>query len=392
MAKATAMLPSVSNPPWIIIGNPGSRRVELFQAALAGLGLAPARLVAYADLLAERVHLSTIVQPGSLVRIESPGRDFGVEQMLLALGATEFDQEGQQYERLELEAVRLLVFDKGLILPLRQWYLGLRAALRLIEGQLRECSPHRLIGSPTDILTMFDKRACHARLAQAGIPVPRSIGPVENYEQLVAAMADTGIARVFIKPAHGSSAAGIIAYQTARGRSLATTTVEVVEEGSTLRLYATRRLREERDPAKIARLIGAICRQRVHVEQWVPKAGMSGRVFDLRVLVIAGQARHTVVRMSRGPMTNLHLLNERGVWCAVRERMGDVAWEQARATCEATAACFPASLHTGIDLLIAQDFRRHAVLEVNAFGDLLPGILSQGEDTYTAEIRAIVAE
>jgi hypothetical protein len=44
----------------------------------------------------------------------------------------------------------------------------------------------------------------------------------------------------------------------------------------------------------------------------MPKAGIDGRTFDLRVLVIAGRARHAVARLSRGPMTNLHLLNERG--------------------------------------------------------------------------------
>ena len=31
------------------------------------------------------------------------------------------------------------------------------------------------------------------------------------------------------------------------------------------------------------------------------------------------------------------------------------------------------------------------LLEINAFGDLLPGVLLRGEDTYTAEIRAISA-
>ena len=46
----------------------------------------------------------------------------------------------------------------------------------------------------------------------------------------------------------------------------------------------------------------------------MPKAGLAGHVFDLRVVVIAGRARHAVVRMSRGPMTNLHLLNRRGAF------------------------------------------------------------------------------
>jgi hypothetical protein len=381
---------SVSDaPPFVVVGNPGSRRVELFQAALGGLCLPPARVVAYADILSGRAHLASIVPPGAVVRIESPGKDFAVEQALLMLGADAPDAIHPCYERIERAAVERLAFDKGRILPLRQWYLGLQAALRLIEQQLTMCPPHLLMARPDDILIMFDKRACHTRLEGAGVAVPRALGPVDSYDELVTAMERAGCPRVFVKPTHGSSASGVIAYQMSRGRHLATTTVELVRVRGELRLYNSRRMRAYRDQAEIAALIDAICRQRVHVEQWVPKASIGERVFDLRVVVIGGLARHVVVRMSRGPMTNLHLLNERGVWADVLEQMGDAAWADARRTCERAMACFPASLHAGIDLLIAADYRRHAVLEVNAFGDLLPGVLWNGVDTYTAEILAV---
>ena len=385
------MWPSASDAPqFVVVGNRGSRRVELFQAALAGLGLAPARLVAYADLLCERAHLASAVPPGAVVRIESPGKDFAVEQALLALGADAPEEEGGCYERIERGALDELAFDKGRILPLRQWYLGLRSALQLIAQQLRDCPPHRLMAQPDDILVMFDKRACHARLEAAGVAVPRRLGPVNSYDELVAAMEHSRCPRVFVKPAHGSSASGVIAYQVSHGRHLATTTVELVRERGELRLYNSRRLREYREPAEVAALIDAVCRQRAHVEQWIPKASIAEHIFDLRVMMIAGRTRHVVVRMSRGPMTNLHLLNQRGIWGDVQARLGDTAWASARRTCETAMECFAASLYAGIDLLIAADYRRHAVLEVNAFGDLLPGALSDGIDTYTAEILAVL--
>jgi hypothetical protein len=71
--------------------------------------------------------------------------------------------------------------------------------------------------------------------------------------------------------------------------------------------------------------------------------------------------------------------------------MGEEAWSAALRTCERAAAVFPGSLHAGVDLLIAPDFRRHFVLEANAFGDLLPDVMSEGMDTYEAEVRAVVA-
>jgi hypothetical protein len=65
MASATAMSLSASDPPFVV-GNPGSRRVELFQAALGGWGFAPAHVVAYADILSGRAHLASAVPPGAV--------------------------------------------------------------------------------------------------------------------------------------------------------------------------------------------------------------------------------------------------------------------------------------------------------------------------------------
>ncbi|CAA9252779.1 MAG: FIG00638667: hypothetical protein [uncultured Chloroflexia bacterium] len=385
------MSPSASRPGRtgniVVVGNPDGRRVELFQAALCRLGLPPACTVAYTDLLAGRRVLPEVVREGDIVRIESPGKDWAVEQALLVAGADLVDRS--RFEHLPREAILRMPFDRGRILPSRQWYRGWCALLQTVAHQLRECPPHRLMLSPDDIAIMFDKPACHARLQAAGIAVPPSLGEVDSFHALAARMESLKWPRVFVKLAHGSSASGAVALETSRERMQAFSTVEVVESSDGLTLYNSRRLQTYRRPAEIARLIDALCRHRIHVERWLPKAGIAGRTFDLRVVVIAGQARHVVVRMSRGPMTNLHLLNARGDIDAVAARMGVDAWAAARETCEHAMACFPDSLYGGIDLLVEPGYRRHAVLEVNAFGDLLPDVVWQGQDTYMAEVNAM---
>ena len=61
-----------------------------------------------------------------------------------------------------------------------------------------------------------------------------------------------------------------------------------------------------------------------------------------------------------------------------------------RQNCARAAACFPGSLHAGVDLLIGTGWRRHMVAEVNAFGDLLPGIRdAAGRDSYAAQLHAL---
>jgi hypothetical protein len=129
----------------------------------------------------------------------------------------------------------------------------------------------------------------------------------------------------------------------------------------------------------------------LHVERWFPKAGLDGRVVDLRVVVVGGRPTHTVVRTSRTPMTNLHLGNRRGDLPALRQAAGEAAYRAALDTCVRVADCFPGSLQVGVDLMFAPGWRRHAVAEVNAFGDLLPGLLTDGRDTYAEQVRTFEA-
>ena len=107
-------------------------------------------------------------------------------------------------------------------------------------------------------------------------------------------------------------------------------------------------------------------------------------------MVIDRKACHAIARLSHQPMTNLHLLNQRRSWEYVKNRLGTEAADAALRTCERAVQCFPQSLYAGADLMFAPNFRRHAVLELNAFGDLLPGTLHAEHDTYATEILAVL--
>jgi hypothetical protein len=374
---------------FVVLGNPSSRRVSAFQASLDGLGLPPARVISYLDLIAGRIHLRDVLRAGSTLRIESPGQDFEVERALVAEGADVDDAPAcPARDRIGRDDALRRPFDRGLIFHPRQWYLGFREVLRRLDCQREECPPHAVMNPPAAIEVLFDKPRCHRVLTGQGVPCPRAIGPVRSYDELRARMREAGLMRVFVKLANGSSASGVVALATAPGREVVYTTVEMVRQPGGLRLYNSRRIRRCEEPGGIAALIDALCRERVHVEQWIPKAGLDGMAFDLRVVVIAGRPRHVVPRLSSSPMTNLHLKNRRGDVAALRSRMAPGAWESALETCRRAVACLPGCHYAGVDLLIAPGYRRHAVLEVNAFGDLLPGITFRGQDTYTTEVAA----
>ena len=442
---------SVNNTvQFLLIGTPGDRRVVLFQEALARLGLPAAHLVSYQSLIEGAVTLPDLITPETIVRIESPGKSVEMEHLLLTLGANEPDPEGERYERLSSSTLAALPYEKGRLLASRQWYLGFSALMRRLAAWIpaqqtmnrpddillmfdkRRChallEQHGISVPPAlppvysydELMAALRERGwsrvflklAHGSSASGTIAYRYSgtrhqafttvelvetagagLAPARKNAGLTPARGTPGLA-----PARGTPGlaparknAGLTPARKNAGLTPARGTPGLAPASATptreIRLYNTRRIRKLESQREIAQVVDALCRQRVHVEQWIPKAGYDNRVFDLRVVVIGGQAMHTVARLSHSPMTNLHLLNERGDLPAILERIGPEPWLAAQHTCEQAANLFE-SLYSGIDLLFTTDYRHHAILEMNAFGDLLPGLLYHDQDTYSAEILA----
>ncbi|MFD5098514.1 STM4014 family protein [Streptomyces albidochromogenes] len=356
---------------FVVVGNPANRRVALFRDAVTAAGLPAARVVPWLDVLRGR---AAPFRPGETVRVDSPGEDPDVERLLRGTG------DGTRVEGSAL------------------WYERFTAAAREVGRAAAGCV---LLDDPDELAVLFDKRLCHAVLRDAGVPVPPSptsgagAAPVRGWADVRELLRTHRMPRAFVKLAHGSSASGVLAVEAAGpGRVRATTSVERDPGG---RLFNSLRVRRCTTEAEVAAIVDALAPDGLHVERWLPKAAQGGRAADLRVVVIGGRATHAVVRTSRSPMTNLHLGGSRGdldqARAAVRAAGG--SWEEALEMCERAAACFPRTLCVGVDLLPAVGWRRFAVCEVNAFGDLLPrltglpGSGAEGLDTYAAQVAAV---
>ncbi|MFF8914290.1 STM4014 family protein [Streptomyces sp. NPDC015032] len=372
------MSPSASSttgpaPRFAVVGVPGNRRVALFQDAVRAAGLPAARVVPWLDVLRGEA----VFRPGETVRMDSPGEDAEVERLLRAVG-----------DPTRVEGTAL-------------WYARFTEAVRAV-AQAAAAAGAVLLDDPGDVAVLFDKRLCHAVLDSAGVRVPPSptsgaAAPVvRDWADVRERMTAHRMPRAFVKLAHGSSASGVLAVETAGpGRVRATTSVERDAAG---RLHNSLRVRRCTTEREVAAIVDALAPDGLHIERWLPKATQHGRAADLRVVVVAGRATHAVVRTSHSPMTNLHLGGARGELDGVRaavEAAGG-SWAEALALCERAAACFPDTLCVGVDLLPATGWRRFAVGEVNAFGDLLPrltglaGSGAEGQDTYAAQVAAVL--
>lgn len=361
-----------------IVGNSENRRVTLFSEDALRLGW-KVQVVPWEQLLSTPEQAWPMLIASPVIRIESPGENRAVEQQLIARGAS--SQSAGDSVRFSGEY--------GRIEQTEFWYAGFCDVLQKLK-RMNEVDLHgRWMNPPDDIMVMFDKRQCQSLLRSRGISVPEVLGFVESWEALVRLMDDTDAHRVFVKLPHSSSASGVIALQRNGQRWVARTSVEIVRAEDGPRLYNSLSVQRYDDRETIAAIVDELGRSGLHVERWVPKAGFSGRTFDLRVVMIAGEVRHTVMRTSMTPMTNLHLGNARGDLEALRQQIPQASWSDAMESCRHAAGCFPDSLYVGIDLLFTPGFRSHVIVEANAFGDLLPDVLSNSQTTYEAELLAM---
>lgn len=367
----------------VVVGNTGCRRVAFWRAAAERLGWPTPQLVDYADLLRGRIRFADQLHPGCLLRFETAADNWETFKLLLKHGAEPARQEG--YPALEDAEIDRLQYERGWLIRPRQVYLGFVRLLEALEVQTAACGAIPL-HTAEEIVVCFDKSRCQERLEAASLPIPRPFGCRSAYDEIRPLVLSEG--RIMVKLAHGSAAAGCVALHGCGGRVRAITTVTEVAVGGQTRLYHSKRLRRLIDEVEIAVLVDRLCREKVHVEAWLPKARWQGRNFDLRIVTIGDAPRHTMVRTSHSVFTNLTLGSGRGDIDEVVRRMGAEAWQRLRDTAAGVAAAFPRSFTLGIDVLVRPDWRRHAVLEVNAFGDLLLGQLHQGEDTYTATLHS----
>jgi hypothetical protein len=384
-------------PHLIVLGDPASRRVSLFQAALARARQPPASVLSWRDFLADPSQLGELGQGAhTILRIDSFDDDFEVARALLrrgyerALAAQVWAMDPGALDRLQPE--------RGRILPPRQLFLGFQDAIAEL-GALAAQRQWQLPSPPGAILACFDKRAIWQRCRCLGLPVAEAIHSVEGGElrddstnaplpsssshgldELLDAMRQRDWDRVFVKVSC-TSAASCLALVSRQPTPWAMTTVEMVGD----RLYNTRRLCRYGTPTELDRLIRLLLREGAQIERAIPKARLgAGRhraYFDCRVLVIDGEAAFVVVRQSRLPITNLHLGGERGELGALQRACPPGSYE---AMC-ASAVTLSRSLgafQVGVDALFESDFRHHRVLEANAFGDLLPNLERDGRDVY----------
>jgi len=375
---------------WIVFGAPDCPRVAQFVKQVRSLcGVTPL-VISYCDVLSKpRSVLNLLVASAgnaNFVRLETPGKNPELKYLLIhsgsvrlkefACGARNDGKQVDEFESTGVEVDKAVILEQGSLGYLHHWYEGLKHLLDCIEtllAQLRcvkNCSTRYLI-PPGDILAMFDKTASLKRLNAGGVSTPAFLGTIDNFQHLGEIMRLKNITKVFVKPNYSASAAGIIAlqYHPRDHKWFAATTVEYVDQDRTQRFFNTRRLRHYTDVKHIETIVDYVASNKAYAECWLPKSQYHGMSFDVRVVVVAGRAVKAVARLSRHPITNLHLGNNRLNLDVMH--IDKATKQQYISVAQDAMGAFPEALYAGVDVLIPLRGKQAKVLEVNAFGDFI---------------------
>jgi hypothetical protein len=386
----------MTTPRYLAIANPDSLRWRAYATALQAYwqtrGVDPhVTVLPWREVVPREGNLDGLpaFDAPAIVRLESPGRDWDVTKLLLQAGCRATGEEDHFGD---------LSYRKGELVRPGLFNAGFR---RVLEGLQRafDVRPHlHLTAWPSEVAEMFDKNATAARLSQAGIPVPASlewrVGGVEP-PLLESSSANRGgstpPARLldelrrwdtaYVKLNTGSSASAIAVVRPRVETPYAISTI-VRMDGA---FWSSRRLQRHTGDDLDA-ILAFLLREGVCVQQGIRMATIDGDNFDVRVVMIHGQPAFTIFRLSHHPMTNLHLGGRRGDETHCRAAIPTRAWLDAMDHCLETAQLYK-SVMVGIDLLFEQGYRKHYILEVNAFGDFFPDLVdAQGRSVHHFEI------
>ena len=386
-------------PSIIVIGAGGGERAERFTVAAMAAGFANPRLFSWDDVLRapERIEAALVAASPAFLRLEAHDGNFDSWLALAEAGACAIAASGgepltpSQLERLRDEPG--LIWRHDLRLMHRQAYLGLND-LATRAAQAAQRTGATLLNDPEAIAVCGDKNRCHGTMRGMGLSVPDTFDVEEcTFEALLAAMEQQKRHRVFVKPRYGSSAAGVVALAVSARGVAAWSPAEIVESQGKHQakhvIYACKQVRRFNKPAEVAALTEAVLSSGAQIEAWIPKAGHDGWTVDLRLLTIAGEPQHLVLRQAGSPITNLHLGARRGEAAPFLGRLREGVWKTMCEEARRFAQRFPRTLQLSFDIAVPVALNCHYFLEANAFGDLLRRTTHNGLDPYAAQFAAL---
>ncbi|MBP2655814.1 MAG: glutathione synthase/ribosomal protein S6modification protein [Firmicutes bacterium] len=371
------------NTHFLLIGDASGRRLNGFVECFKKLGTSSYQVITWQEYFDDFLVFSRKLRENTIVRLEPPEKDMEIYRAILKLGEVD--------NRLSNAEIDDIDFSQFPIIAPGQWYAGFT---KLITDIAQTCSVHAdkkilMMQDHCEALAMMDKRQTYDRLAakakEYSYYLPAKLEAplrVKEFREMYGGQ----VLKCFIKLRYGSGGTGILAYKNNPRLNEETlwTSLKVEIRGGKKFFYSGRKIAFITDKAKIGELIEWVLANGAHIETWIPKAAYQGTHFDTRVLVAAKTPQYFITRLSKTPITNLHLGNQRRNSSEVFTAGQLAVLSQAAAD---VMKVFNKSLYAGIDIVCSPGYKPY-VIDVNPFGDLFHNLLGTEANVYYYEIKA----
>lgn len=331
----------------LLIGTDGGKRRHYFQKAAASRGI-PVDFLDWKEIWSLCPEAEDVNAGGERGLLSKHRDSLLFQQENLRQYAVKID--APEWESCQLSELGRLT---------DQYVEWLRRLSRLQAGNF--------LNQPSGIAEVLDKRKCKERLVRNGVSVTQMYEErFSRGEELLAFMKEHRLGQVFVKPVRGAGAAGVAALRFSPGNGkLALYTCAALEQEV---LFNTKRM-YRLEGKKAADLLDSLLKLDCIVERWYGKAVFQGYCYDLRVIVQGGRIDYILPRLSKGPITNLHLNNHAMAFPELH--LDKITVERISEVCLRAADCYPGLKSIGMDVLLEQGKLTPRIIEMNAQGDLL---------------------
>lgn len=370
---------------FVIIGDLSGRRVQAFIECLKKSNIHTYQVLSWLELVKSDSAFVNSIEKNTVVKIEPPEKDMNIYRELLKLG--------DLHNGLKIREINEIDFSYFPIIAPRQWYEGLENLLINLQDASNNLVHKNIVwlNDINETLLMMDKCKTYDFLAtktrETEFYLPSQIAAPTNYNEFKEIHGEM-TAQYFIKLRYGSGGTGVLAYKNnpKLNQEKIWTSLNFEVVGGKKIFYSNNKVNCFEDKNKVKELIHWVLVNGAHIEEWIPKATYQGASFDTRAFVLQDKAEYLISRLSKSPITNLHLGNQRMESKAIlsKEQVATIA-----TAAEKVMKLFNQSTFAGIDIVCSTGFRPY-VIDVNPFGDFFHNLLGTEDNVHYLEIKAAI--
>jgi len=336
---------------FLLMGDTKGKRINTFVDCLKHMDITDYKIISWKDVIEDSSIIQKDLSSNTIIKIEPPEKDLYIYKSFLKKGISKGILNNKDIEKIN--------FEKCPIVAPGQWYEGVREVFLEIENILNH---NRNVFSMINIeesLIMMDKERTYNFLSgkEKNFNLPEKLKSYKSYEQFKNDTGDRSL-KCFMKLRHGSGSEGVIAYSN------------------------NKRLNEECIYTSLA------YSKDEDIFFSTYKVNYIDKVYDTRAIVIDNKVEYLLSRLSRTPITNLHLKNERK---ESKEFMDTKTIDIIENASKGVMNLFENSFMAGIDVVMSKKNKPY-IIDVNPFGDLLHHLIGTDKNIYYKEIKSAIAK